>query len=140
MSAPKTTKAISRPRGRLWSESQKDRGVRLVLGWWRDRWRKRIPQLNGQIKYFAYENSEVGYAQALEEYYQLVRRLSPKKPNQAVYEHCLPILRQMLDWYARFGVPAGEETVHDRLAKLVASATDELEREETTPFIRASRL
>jgi hypothetical protein len=79
--ATKRAKSITGTRGKLWSDRQKDRGAKLVLGWWRDRWRKRIPQLNGQIRYFAFENNEQGYAQALEAYYHLVRQLSPKKPN-----------------------------------------------------------
>jgi integrase len=134
MAIPKA-KNISRSNGKLWSDRQKDRGVKLVLGWWRDRWRKRIPQLNGQIKYFVFENSEEGYAEALEAYYHLIRQLSPKKPNQAVYEHCLPILRQMMEWYARFGVPEGEEPTHDRLADVVASAEKELEQQKLRPFM-----
>ena len=133
--AIKKAKSITGTKGKPWSDRQKDRGVKLVLGWWRDRWRKRIPQLNGQVKYFVFKNSEEGYAQALEAYYHLIRQLSPKKPNQTVYEHCLPILRQMMEWYARFGVPEGEELTHDRLADVVASAEKELEQEKLRPFL-----
>ena len=134
MASPKA-KNISKSNGKLWSDRQKDRGIKLVLGWWRDRWRKRIPQLNGQIKYFVFENSEDGYAQALEAYYHLIRQLSPKKPNQAVYEHCLPILRQMMGWYARWGIPDGEEATHDLLGGLIESAEHELERERPQSLI-----
>ena len=135
MASPKARNIASSSKGKLWSDRQKDRGVKLVVGWWRDRWRKRIPQLNGQTRYFAFENSEQGYAQALEAYYHLLRQLSPKKPNQANYEHSLPILRQMMEWYARFGVPEGEEGSHDWLGDLVADAEKELERDEIRPLL-----
>ena len=134
----KKAKSITGTKGKLWSDRQKDRGVKLVLGWWRDRWRKRIPQLNGQIKYFVFENSEEGYAEALEAYYQLIRQLSPKKPNQAVYEHCLPILRQMMDWCARWGIPDGEEVTHELLGRLIENAEHELEREHPQALLEVA--
>ena len=134
MTGPKA-KTTSRSNGKLWSDRQKDRGVKLVLGWWRDRWRKRIPQLNGQIKYFVFENSEEGYADALEAYYQLIRQLSPKKPNQTAYECCLPFLRQMQDWYARWGIPEGEECEHDKLIALVDAAEHELAAEHPRSIV-----
>ena len=102
---------------RLWSQRQKEKGVKLAINWWAGRncWRKKI---NGYTKYFQHPNSAEGYAAALADYHAYLNGLQPKKPLQGEYEHHLGLLDQFVDWYDRFGVPENEDELLDEIKKL----------------------
>lgn len=49
-----------------WSESQKVKGIKLALTWWRDRWKKKqVIDGREKVHYFPFPNSASGYEQAL---------------------------------------------------------------------------
>ena len=76
---------------RLWSEKQKEKGVKLILNWWtgRNYWRKKV---GGHTKYFQHPNSAEGYSAAVAEYHAYLQSHQRKKPRQEEYEHHLDLL------------------------------------------------
>jgi hypothetical protein len=64
---------------RLWSEKQKEKGVKLILHWWagRNYWRKKI---DGHTKYFRHPNSAEGYSAAVAEYHAYLQSHQLRNP------------------------------------------------------------
>lgn len=102
----------------LWSDQQKRRGDKLILGWFRPRacWKK---YRKGATKYFHQPNSKAGYEAALLEFQAWCRQQDGLEPWVAEYRHHQELFQRCLGWYDRFGVPDGESGVQEQLAAFV---------------------
>ena len=115
-----------------WHQRQKERGVKLALSWFSPRkcWKK---YHGGEVKYLKYPNSAEGYEAAVLEYHAWLHQRKQRRPLAAEYEHHVRLLRQCLDWYGRFGAPAGEEDLREEIATLVADLEAKHAGEEPLP-------
>lgn len=111
---------------RLWSEKQKEKGVKLTLNWWTGRncWRKKI---GGHTKDFQHPDSAEGYSAAVAEYHSYLQSRQPRKPHEDEYEHHLGLLGQFLEWYSRFGIPEDEDDLAEEVKNLHRRLKAELE-------------
>ena len=102
---------------KLWSEKQREKGVKLILNWWagRNYWRKKI---DGHTKYFQHPNSAEGYSAAVAEYHAFLQSRQPRKPRQDEYELHLDLLGRFLEWYSRFGTPEDEDDLEEEIQQL----------------------
>ena len=111
---------------KLWSEKQREKGIKLILNWWagRNYWRKKI---DGHTKYFQHPNSAEGYSAAVAEYHAYLQSSQPRKPRQDEYELHLDFLGRFLDWYSRFGTPEDEDDLEEEIQHLHSRLKAELE-------------
>ncbi len=119
---------------KLWSERQKEKGVKLTVKWWSGRkcWRKKI---SGYTKYFHHPNSADGYTAAVAEYHAYLQSLQPTKPLQREYEHHIDLLGRFVEWYDRFGTPEDEEELREEIQRFHGRIQTEIRDAEAPRLI-----
>lgn len=122
-----------------WHQKQKDRGVKLILGWFAPRkcWKK---FRDGQTKYFRHPNSAAGYELAVAEYHAWLHQIRDNRTLAAEYRHHAQFFDRCCEWYDRFGTPVengsfDQEGIRNEVFKFRDQLTTALQSgEDLTPI------